>query len=122
MLRLCAAAGWNQTPADVRRLLALGAGGCFAAWDAGRGVGTTTTTTYGAELAWVGMVLVDPACRRRGVATALVGAALDYLRRRDVSTVKLDATPAGRPVYERLGFVPEGRLERWLGDAARADA
>src|SRR5688572_11538652 len=106
MLRLCAAAGWNQTPADVRRLLTLGPGGCFAAWDAGRVVGTATTTPYGAELAWVGMVLVDPAYRRRGVATALMGAALDHLRRRGVTTVKLDATPAGRMLYERLGFAP----------------
>jgi GNAT superfamily N-acetyltransferase len=122
MLQLCAAAGWNQTLADVRRLLTLEPGGCFAAWDAGRVVGTTTTTTYGAELAWVGMVLVDPAFQRRGAATALMGAALDHLRRRGVSTVKLDATPAGRPMYERLGFVSEGQLERWSGEAARADA
>jgi GNAT superfamily N-acetyltransferase len=122
VLRLCAAAGWNQTPADVRRLLTLGSGGCFAARDDDRVVGTTTTTTYGPELAWVGMVLVDPAYRRRGVATALTGAALGHLRRRGVSTVKLDATPAGRVLYERLGFVPEGRLERWSGDAARAGA
>jgi GNAT superfamily N-acetyltransferase len=120
MLRLCAAAGWNQTAADVRRLLTLEPGGCFAAWDAGRVIGTTTTTTYGAELAWVGMVLVDPSFQRRGVATALMGAALDHVRCRGVSTVKLDATPAGRPLYERLGFVPEGLLERWSGDAARA--
>ena len=78
-------------------------------------VGTTTTTVYGPDLAWVGMVLVDPEYRRRGIATALMEVALDHLRARGVRTIKLDATPAGRPVYERIGFVPENLLERWAG-------
>lgn len=115
MARLCALAGWNQTDRDIGRLLALEREGCFAASDRGRVVGTTTTTTYATELAWVGMVLVDPEFRRRGIATALMEQALDYLRGRGVTTIKLDATPAGRPVYERLGFVPETVLERWAG-------
>lgn len=113
MLRLCDVAGWNQTESDLHRLLALEPDGCFAAWDGGRLVGTTTTTTYGTALAWVGMVLVDPAFRRRGIASALIEAALEYLRRCGVTTVKLDATPEGRGVYERFGFVPECVLERW---------
>src|SRR5207253_338766 len=71
---------------------------------------------------WVGMVLVDPEFRRRGVATALMGAALDHLRRRGVTTVKLDATPAGRSVYERLGFEPESLLRRWAGEAPAGGA
>src|SRR5262249_51872133 len=75
-----------------------------------------TTTTYGSELAWVGMVLVDPGFRRRGIATALMGAALNYLRARRVTTIKLDATPEGQAVYERLGFESEGLLERWSGE------
>lgn len=117
VLRLVGLAGWNQTAADIRRLLALEPDGCFAACDGGRVVGTTTTTTYGTALAWVGMVLVDPDFRRRGIASALMDAALEHLRRRGVGTVKLDATPAGRQVYERLGFVDEALFERWSGIA-----
>ena len=30
-------------------------------------------------------------------------------------TVHLDATPLGRPVYERLGFRPQFDLQRWDG-------
>jgi hypothetical protein len=105
-------------------LLALEPDGCFAACDTGRVVGTTTTTTYGTDLAWVGMVLVDPDYRRRGIATALTETALKYLRGRGVRTIKLDATPAGRLVYEPLGFEPERVLERWVGalPVERADA
>jgi len=116
VLRLAGAAGWNQTDADVRRLIDLAPEGCFAACAGGEVIGTVTTTAYGRELAWVGMMLVDPAHRRRGVGTALMEVALDHLRERGVATVKLDATPMGRPVYERLGFEPESVLERWQGE------
>src|ERR1044071_5633272 len=78
-MRLKEAAGWNQTEADWRRILRLGPRGCFAATVGGRLVATTTTTSYGRALAWVGMVLVEPEFRRRGIATALVRAALDSL-------------------------------------------
>ena len=68
-MKLKEAAGWNQTEADWRRLIKLEPNGCFAAIENDRLVGTTTTTTYGDELAWIGMVLVDPQHRRRGIAT-----------------------------------------------------
>lgn len=113
ILRVSDAAGWNQTARDIGRLLTLEPAGCFAACEDGRVIGTTTTTTYGTDLAWIGMVLVDPDYRRRGIATRLMELALDYLRGRGVRTIKLDATSAGRPVYEQLGFVAECVLERW---------
>lgn len=114
-MRLKNLARWNQTEDDWRRLLALEPRGCFAATLGGRVVGTTTTTRYGRDLAWVGMVLVDPDHRRQGIATRLMRAALDYLRGEKVATVKLDATPDGRSVYENLGFEFELLIERWSG-------
>ncbi len=115
-MRLKELARWNQTESDWRRLLRLEPRGCFCASADGRLVGTTTTTTYEDKLAWVGMVLVDPEYRRRGVATRLMRTALDYLEER-VAAVKLDATPDGRPVYEKLGFKVESLVERWAGTA-----
>src|SRR5215212_3523502 len=115
-------AGWNQTEADWLRLLRLEPRGCFAATAGGRLVGTVTTTAYGRELAWVGMVLVDPSYRRRGIASRLMGAALSYLEGERVETVKLDATPDGRHVYEKLGFKDELTIERWHRRAADAAA
>jgi ribosomal protein S18 acetylase RimI-like enzyme len=112
-MRLKEVAGWNQTEADWRRLLTIEPEGCFAAVAGGRVVGTTTTIAYGRDLAWIGMVLVDPDWRRRGIATRLMRVALGYLEGRDVRTVKLDATPAGCPVYEALGFEVESMVERW---------
>ena len=116
-MRLKAAARWNQTEGDWRRLLRLNPGGCFAATAGGRLLATATTTPYGRELAWVGMVLVDPDFRRRGIATKLVLEAMAHLGARGVAAVKLDATPEGAPVYEALGFEAESRIERWTGEA-----
>lgn len=115
-MRLKEAAGWNQTEADWRRLLSLEPNGCFAAVRDGRLVGTTTTTIYD-ELAWIGMVLVDPQHRRQGIAAQLMNGALDYLKDK-VETIKLDATALGQPVYEKFGFEVESEVERWTGNAA----
>src|SRR3712207_5358548 len=83
-MRLKELANWNQTERDWRRLLELEPHGCFAACIENRIVATTTTTTYGTDLAWIGMVLVDPQYRRRGIATRLMHTALDYLRAKKV--------------------------------------
>jgi predicted N-acetyltransferase YhbS len=119
------AAGWNQTPRDWEELLALRPAGCFlAAWE-GRPAGTVTTIDYGGVLGWVGMLLVAPGLRGRGIGKRLLDAACKSLA--GVATVKLDATPAGRKVYAPLGFVDEAGLERRVrapgaGVAARADS
>jgi len=119
-LRLKELAGWNQTEQDWQRLLRLEPQGCFCATLDGGVVGTSTTTTYGSDLAWIGMVLVDPEYRKRGIGKRLMQVALDYLRDINVATVKLDATQQGQPVYEGLGFKFESRVERWQGIARRA--
>jgi predicted N-acetyltransferase YhbS len=110
-------AHWNQTENDWLRVLRLEPSGCFCATIEGEVVGTTTTTTYGQELAWIGMVLVDPERRKLGIATKLMRAAIEYLSKAGIKTIKLDATPAGHPLYEKLGFKEESLIERWLGIA-----
>ena len=105
-------AGWNQTERDWHTLLQLEPHGCFAAVLDNQLVGTTTTTSYGSELAWIGMVLVRPENRRTGIASMLLEAAITYLDRK-VSVVKLDATADGKHVYHRFGFEVESVVERW---------
>ena len=112
--RLNDQAGWNQTEADWHRFLELQPDGCFVAELSGRPVGTTTTCIFG-SIAWVAMVLVDKEARGRGIGTRLMGHALAYLDRCGVRSVRLDATPLGRPIYEKLGFVAEYELARWEG-------
>lgn len=116
-MRLKEQARWNQTREDWQRLLQLTPQGCFAAVCEGELVGTITTILYGQQLAWIGMVLVDVEYRRRGIASQLMKAAHQYLHEAGVRTVKLDATPDGRKVYEALGYQTECLIERWSGIA-----
>lgn len=118
-LDLCRSAGWNQLQGDWARLIDHEPEGCFAATLHDQLVGTITTTRYGTDLAWIGMMLVHEDYRRRGIATDLMNAGLEYLHQHNVRCIKLDATPAGQPVYERLGFRAEWSFRRWVrGDTS----
>lgn len=117
-LRLSRASGWNQTEADWRFLLEENPGRFVAAVREGQVVGTGGAACYGKRLAWVCMILVDAGARGRGLGSALVSAVLERVA--DVQTVGLDATPSGRPVYERLGFVASSALARLGGTATDA--
>lgn len=120
-MRLKDIAGWNQTGTDWDRFLRASPEGCFVAEVDGKVVGTATTMVYEGRLAWIGMVLVDPDYRGRGIGTELLEKTIDYLDARRIPTMKLDATPQGKPIYARLGFAAEYEIERWeLRRAAEA--
>jgi GNAT superfamily N-acetyltransferase len=110
---LRALVGWNQTFGDWRRFLEMEPQGCVLAEWNGEPVGTATTLRYGSEVAWIGMVLVHPEYRRRGIGRALLDHCITWLQARGVSCIKLDATPAGKQVYDCLGFKSECTLARW---------
>lgn len=113
---LRALVGWNQTLADWQRFLRMEPQGCFLAeWD-GAPAGTATTVVYGPDLAWIGMVLVHPEYRRRGIGGSLLLTCIEHLQVLGVRCIKLDATPEGRPVYEKVGFRDEWTLRRWEAD------
>lgn len=116
-MRLKDAAGWNQTEQDWRNLLRLAPEGCFGLESDGVLAATTTAVTYGTGLAWIGMVLTDPAYRGRGFARRLMEHALAFLKRQQVQFIKLDATDLGYPLYRKLGFADEQPIERWLRQA-----
>jgi GNAT superfamily N-acetyltransferase len=120
-MRLKDQTGWNQTPADWARFLDLEPEGCFVAeWD-GAPAGTVTTCIFG-TVAWVAMVLVETSLRGRGIGKALMVHALAFLDERGIPSVRLDATPLGRPLYERLGFVAEYSLDRLDGSPSPCES
>jgi len=117
-MRLKQQAGWNQTEADWQRFLKLQPDGCFIGEFQGRPVATGTTCVLDRE-GWIGMILVDESMRRRGFGTRMMRHCLEHLARLGVEAARLDATPLGRPLYEKLGFVPEYELVRMEGAACK---
>jgi len=113
-LRLSTVVGWNQRLDDWHMLLRLAPAGAFAALLDTRIVGTAIGIDYGG-FAWIAMMLVDPACRGRGVGRCLLEAAIDAVPSN--VPIRLDATPLGRPLYRRYGFEDEAALSRHVIDA-----
>jgi len=55
-------------------------------------------------------VYTHPDFRRRGLARELMKAALDWCGKNGVDTVILHASPAGRTLYESMGFAPTNEM------------
>ena len=110
-LALSTSAGWNQQLEDWRMLRTLAAPAAFAAVIDGRLTGTALAIDYGG-FSWIAMMLVEPAARGQGVGTRLLAAALSAVPPN--RPVRLDATPAGRPLYQKFGFKDETTLTRFV--------
>ncbi len=106
--------GWNQRLEDWRTLIELAPEGSFVAHDAGRVVGTAIGLDY-VHCGWVAMMLVAPEYRGRGLGARLLEAAMAAIPPQ--VPIRLDATPLGRPLYERHGFVLETSLTRHVRPA-----
>jgi predicted N-acetyltransferase YhbS len=86
-----------------------------------RPIGGVCCASFG-RTGWIGALGVLPDARRRGAGEALTRAACARLHERGAETVLLFATDIGRPLYERLGFEPEGTVSAWRGTAGTASA
>lgn len=126
-LALSKSANWNQNEADWRLMLSIGHGWGISLAD-GTLAASTLVLPYGGRFAWVSMVLVLPEQRRQGYASRLLRIAIEDLERRKLVPV-LDATPAGREVYQHEGFEDRWAFSRLaikvispppVGDGVRA--
>lgn len=111
-MALVVEAGWNQTSDDWAFMLKAGHG--FGLRDNGRLIATGIVLPYRPRVAWIGMVLVNGPYRQRGHATRLLRHCMAMAEGAGLVPM-LDATPAGREVYGRLGFLDGPRLQRWRG-------
>lgn len=98
---------WPHRRADWQQALLLGDG--LVAEEDGALVGTILFWRWGKEYATLGLVIVDDAQQGRGIGKQLMQAALAKL---EGSNVRLHATAAGQPLYEKLGFVATGHVEQ----------
>jgi len=115
-LRACVALsvdrGWSPEKAKWSLLLAAAEPFGVDAPD-GRGLaGAVVLTRWGPDLASVGMMLVAARYGRRGLGRALMRHLLDAA---GDATVTLFATDMGRPLYEKLGFLPVRRNVSFVG-------
>lgn len=114
-LRLSSLAGWNQTANDWSRLVQLGSGGVRVWTDAGEVRASYSVVGYGGRLAWIGMILVDPEYRGRGLGKGAFAAAIEQARSSGFSVMGLDASDLGEPIYRNHGWEAIYPIVRWGG-------
>ncbi len=112
--RLSDEAGWNQNENDWAFII--GQGSAYGIWRGDDLIATAAIVPYGSAFGWICMVLVAARERRQGLASRLLRHCIDELAARNM-VAGLDATPAGREVYLRLGFTDIYPLTRFECDA-----
>jgi GNAT superfamily N-acetyltransferase len=104
------AEGWNPGLDDEERFLLADPDAFIAAEDA-RGIAATVSCAlYGEDYGFIGLYIVRPDLRGRGVGRALFERALE---RAGARVIGLDAVIAQQPSYERRGFVLAHQNVRW---------
>ena len=110
--RLSLSVQWPHRREDWQLVLGLGSG--YVALEGGLVVGTILYWKHDARHASLGMVIVDPARQGQGIGRKLMSLVLRDL---EGCAVLLNATPAGKPLYERLGFEAIGKVQQHQGVA-----
>lgn len=109
-MELVLAERWNQTEKEWQILMSNPQNVCLVAEIENEFAGTATAINYNNKVAWIGMVLVNKKFRGQGISKYLLSSLFEQLT--FCKSVKLDATPAGQPVYEKMGFKDEYLINR----------
>ncbi len=108
-MRLSQDVSWPHRAEDWALSLSLSKG--VVALANGQVVGTALCTAFG-PVATLNMIIVDAALRGRGLGRALMERVIALAGPREM---RLVATAEGLPLYEKLGFKPEGRIFQHQG-------
>jgi len=93
---------------SIERFAAVQPDGLVVVEENGSVVGTGCCVAYtDGKFGWVGLVATAPGFERRGIATAITEHLCEVLAGLGCGSV-LDASLAGGPVYERMGFADRG--------------
>jgi ribosomal protein S18 acetylase RimI-like enzyme len=107
-----------DSPQRIRAVVKRNRQYCLVAEDRGRIVGCVLGTTDGGRLGYMWRLSVDPGCRRRGIATALVRECQKRLFR-NVLSVCANIWQGNKPsekLFKKLGYKRLGLqvYEKWL--------
>jgi ribosomal protein S18 acetylase RimI-like enzyme len=111
---LSMALGWPYRPEDWQFSADWATG--FVAEESGVVIGTALCWKFGTDRASLGHVIVSSQHQGRGIGRKMMEVVLEELGPR---ITFLHATPAGRPLYEKLGFNVCGSLEQYQGTVSK---
>ena len=115
VLDWAAAEGWNPGIGDAATFFAADAEGFFVATDSGVPVAAISVVNHNDTFAFLGLYIVQPAYRGRGIGLNLWNHALAHAGTR---TVGLDGVPDQQANYAASGFAHAGGTTRFAGTVA----
>jgi len=107
--------GWDETFNDIKQAL-LNPHNAYLTVvdpDSGEFIGIVLTVNLG-KVGFIGHVVVKPEYRNMGIGQELMKEAVSFLSREGCTTIKLDAVPLARTLYERVGFQCEVNSYRYV--------
>lgn len=105
---------WGHSRDEIERCWLWEPNGCLVAEVGHDKVGHVSSIAYG-RLGWIGLLIVNPERRGKGIGTALMKKAVDHLRNSGVEMIRLEAIEEAVPLYRRLGFGAEFESLRYGG-------
>jgi GNAT superfamily N-acetyltransferase len=111
---LCSAFESNcSMMADMDRLLRIEPEGFILGYYKDQPAGTGGAVRYG-PFAYLGMMAVTKQAQHRGIGRAILEQILKRLDDQSVPVVLLDATLAGKPLYQRAGFEVDDKVRQFI--------
>ena len=113
---LSEAENWPHRLEDWQMLMTLSQG--RAALQDRAVIGTALRTDYGPDVSLLNMIIVRQSERGQGIGYKLMSSLMDEVSGREL---RLVATKAGIPLYEKLGFESEGEIFQCQGEIASVE-
>ena len=113
---LSQAENWPHRLQDWQMLMTLSQG--RAALRDGVVIGTALRIDYGLDVSLLNMIIVRQSERGQGIGCKLMSSLMDEAGDREL---RLVATKAGIPLYEKLGFESEGKIFQCQGEIASVE-
>lgn len=114
LIRLSKSVGWDYDAPEIKTILSSGSVYGHKT-SAGEVVSCAAIIPYGKAFASLGMVIVDPNCRRLGLGKEAVTNCIQSVP--GSMPVTLISTPEGKPMYEHLGFKSMDSVQKLLCDS-----
>ena len=117
--------GWRERYVEFySSKMAQGHAALFVAETDGRPLGVAAvyllknhrSDIFAQRSAYVSNVWVEPAARRKGIASALTRMTIDWARSKGCEVVRLRSSRMGRPVYSSIGFTSSDEMELRLDE------
>ncbi|AIE78884.1 acetyltransferase, GNAT family [Bacillus cereus] len=110
--------GWDYNREEIETIF--NAGIVYGVWNERKElIASAAIILYGEKLASIGMVIVHPDYKGRGIGKAITSSCMNSVSAR--TPIMLIATEEGKPLYEKLGFRAVSYVSKYICNSYNAD-